>query len=62
MFKTSALIVASVAAADLTAVVDPAPQEFPTKAVVNMLAGVAYGFVDKNDLPEFKTCFKASMA
>ena len=63
MFKaTSALIVASATAADLIAVVEPEVQEFPTKAVVNMLAGVVYGFVDLNELPEFKTCFKASMA
>ena len=60
---SSALVVASVAAADVQApVFQPVVEDFPTKAVVNMAAGIAYGFVNDNQLPEIKKCFTASKA
>ena len=62
MFK-SALIVASVAATTLPVTAGPGPgPDFPTKAVVNFAVGVAYGLVDKNDLPEMKKCYGVAIA
>ena len=54
MFKTlSALIIASVSAADLQTAT---PEEFPTKAVINTLAGLLYVFFAENNLPHIQAC------
>jgi len=39
---------------------DPSP--FPTEIIVNWFAGIFYEFIELNNLPEIKTCYKAAMA